>query len=132
MATHRKEQLDLWASLLKLANNDDKLVRAAALRATDAEGRVNLKAVKRHILDTTNPAMLATVEAAFEFATAINSKDKLIDLPHLHSVYEMAIRDTSLPRRIFNEAADGVKNGQEINQAIHTAIAAQTLRYACH
>lgn len=132
MATHRKEQLDLWASLLKLADNDETLVRAAAMRATDAEGRVNLKAIQRHILDSTNPALLATVEAAFEFTHAVNCQDKLMDLPHLIDVYEMAIHDTALPRRIFNEAADSVKNGQDIHRAIHTAIATQTLRYPCH
>lgn len=122
MATRRKEHIDIWASFLKLANNDDKLVRAAALRATDAEGRVCLKTVKRHILNTTNPALLATIEAADEFIRVVQCNDKSIDLPHLHRVYEMAERDLNLPRRVFNMAAQFIRNGVAVDSAIDASI----------
>ena len=132
MATHRKEKPDLWADLLTLANNDDTLMRAAALAATDAQGRVNLKTVRRNILSSANPALLATLEAACEFARDVACQEKLADLPHLQAVYEMATKDTSAPSRIFNEAAHDVRSGKDIPNAIHTAIAAQTMRCAFH
>lgn len=122
MAARRKEHIDIWTSFLKLANNDNKLVRAAALRATDADGRVCLKTVKRHILNTTNPALLATIEAADEFVRVVQCDEKFIDLPHLHRVYEMAERDLTLPRRVFNAAAQFIQNGADVDCAIQTSI----------
>lgn len=132
MATYRKEKPDLWADILKLADHNDALVRRAAFNATDAEGRVNLKAVKRNILNQANPALLATLEAACEFTRQVECKEKLADLPHLEKVYEMATLDNAAPRRIFNEAANALKNGTDVNHAIRTAITAQHMRLPLH
>jgi hypothetical protein len=132
MAARRKEHIDIWTSFLKLANNDDRLVRAAALRATDSEGRVCLQTVKRHILNTSNPALLATIEAADEFVRVAQCDDKFIDLPHLHRVYEMAERDLNLPRKVFNAAAQFIQNGATVDCAIHTAIMQHHQRLSLH
>lgn len=122
MPAHRKEHRAIWDSLLKLANNDDTLVRDAALRSTDALGRVSLQALKHHILNTTNPALLVTINAAENFIRAVECDDRAIDLPHLHRIYELAKRDPSSPTRIFNEAAHCVKIGTDVENAIECAV----------
>lgn len=132
MANNRKDRLDLWSSFLQLANNDDKLVRDAATRATDEHGRLNLKAIRRNILDTTNPALLATVEAASEFSQKVECKGRLVELPHLKKIYDLAVRDTTLPRKVFNDAVQHIHAGHEIHVALDTAIHTQNLRLTCH
>lgn len=122
MTTRQKVHNAIWDEFLKLANNDDKLVRAAALRATDAEGRVCFQTLKRHILNTTNPALLVTIDAAEEFIRVVECDDRAIDLPHLHRVYELAAQDLSSPARIFNDAAHFVKVGVQVEDAIDFAV----------
>ena len=122
MTTRRKEHRAIWDNFLKLANNDDKLVRDAALRATDDMGRICLQTLKRHILNTTNPALLVTIDAAEEFIRAVECDDRAIDLPHLHRVYELASSDLSSPRQIFNDAANFIKFGVDVEDAIDYAV----------
>lgn len=122
MTTRRKEHRAIWDDFLKLANNDDKLVRAAALRATDAMGRICLQTLKRHILNTTNPALLVTIDAAEEFIRAVGCDDRAIDLPHLHRVYELAESDLGSPTRIFNDAVNFMKHGILVEDAIDYAV----------
>lgn len=132
MASYRNNKPNLWADILALANHDDSLVRVAALEATDTQGRVHLKAIKRHILNTTNPALLATLDAACEFTRQVNCDSRLVDLPHLDMVYEMATRDNAAPRRIFNEAASVYKGTRDINVAMRAAISAQSMHPPFH
>lgn len=132
MTTRRKEHRAIWDSLLKLANNDDKLVRAAALSATDATGRICFKTLKSYILNTANPALRATVDAAEEFIRAVACDDRAIDLPHLHRVYELAEHDQESPKCIFNDAANFVKIGFQVDHAIDCAVTKYTTRPKLH
>lgn len=132
MTTRRKEHRAIWDNLLKLANNDDKLVRDAALRATDAMGRICFQTLKRHILNTTNPALRATVDAAEEFIHAVACDDRAIDLPHLHRVYELAEHNLESPKYIFNDAANFVRIGLDVDDAIDCAVTKFTSKPKLH
>ena len=125
MTSRRKKYTAIWDDILKLANNDDALVRAAVLRATGARGHVCLKDVKNYILNTTNPALLATIDAAENFIRTVDCDDRAIDLPHLHRVYALAESDPRSASRVFNDAATFVKRGTDVESAIDVAL----LRY---
>lgn len=107
MSAARKDNDDIfWNNLMSLANQDESVIEQAIIRATDPKtGRVRLKSVTRRILEQTNPALLATIDAAQEFARTVNYKDGIRNLPHLQRVYNLAARDPLLPRTIFKEAA---------------------------
>lgn len=132
MAIHRKERPDPWAELFKLADKDKSLLRDAAQHATDDAGRIHIQTLKRQILDRTDPALRATFEAACQFTNDVACKEKLPDLPHLQTVYEMAMKDISSPSHIFKAAANDVKGGKDITLAIHTAIHAHSMRHRYH
>ncbi|MBI2235032.1 MAG: hypothetical protein HYU57_08665 [Micavibrio aeruginosavorus] len=106
MSAARKNDDDaFWNNLMDLANQDESVIQQAIAHATDPKtGRVRLKSVTRRILEQTNPALLATMDAAQEFARAVNYKDGIRNLPHLQRVYNLAARDPLLPRAIFKEA----------------------------
>lgn len=110
MTTTSKEHHLIWSRLLALANYDEKLMEEAQNVATDPLGRICLRGMKRHIMSRTNPALLATLEAAGDFARAVNYSDRMLSLPHLRRIYDLAERDTRLPRKILEEAAENCRS----------------------
>ena len=96
----------IWNRLLALANYDEKLMEEAQHAATDPSGRICLRGMKHHIMARANPALLATLEAADDFAQAVNYRGRLLSLPHLQRIYDLAERDSSLPGTILREAAE--------------------------
>lgn len=125
--TTPKDHHIIWSRLLALANYDEKLMEEAQNKSTDTHGRICLQGMKRHILTRTNPALLATLEAAGDFAKAVHYNGKLLSLPHLQRIYELAERDTSLPRVILAEAAHECRDSSV--PALESALEAIIIRH---
>lgn len=123
---------DIWLDLNTLANGDQTVIAKAASELVNTRGHISLRALEQKILEQADTVLHATIMAAESFARAANYNKKLIDLPHLDTIYAMAQKDISLPQKVFNMAAMLIKEKVSVEDSIRQSIDHQQSIPRCH
>ena len=110
--------------LESLANNDDSIIGKTVRSLVKQHGYLYLPQLEQQIMEKADPAFRATVNAANDFMRAANHTGKLYELPHINTIYNLALDDVTAPKTIFNTAATWLRErSANIESSIRMAVA---------